>query len=79
MSTVFIWRDSDQVSQSAFAMSCPACECELTLHQPDSELPDRLLATCDECKSWFLADSEGTVLIPIPELPDDPVPFRSTG
>ena len=44
---------------------CPRCECSLTLHQPDSDLPDRLLATCDECKSWHLATSEGTELRPI--------------
>ncbi len=77
MSTVFIWRDSDKVSQSAFAMSCPACECELTLHQPDPELPGRLLATCDECKSWFLANFEGIVM-PVAELPDDAIRCRPT-
>ena len=37
---------------------CPSCGCLLTLHQPDLELPDRLLATCDDCKSWYLTIPE---------------------
>ena len=42
---------------------CLDCHTELLLHQPDPELPDRLLGTCDECKSWFLVDAaEGTVI-----------------
>ncbi len=73
MSMVFIWRDSDQRAPSTLAMSCPACECDLTLHQPDPELPNRLLATCDECKSWFLANSEGVVVTRVPEFPDGSV------
>ena len=56
------------VAPSTLAMSCPACECDLTLHQPDPELPNRLLATCDECKSWFLANSEGVCVTRLPEF-----------
>jgi hypothetical protein len=26
------------------------------LHQPDDELPDRLLGTCFHCKTWALLD-----------------------
>jgi hypothetical protein len=43
---------------------CLACDCELILHQPDPDLPDRLLGTCDECKSWFLI--EGVECMPVP-------------
>ena len=50
------------------AFCCEHCGSLLTLHQPDPELPDRLLATCDECKSWYLSNSTGTALIPIPRL-----------
>ena len=35
---------------------CENCGCELQLHQPDPDLPERLLGTCQECKSWFLVD-----------------------
>lgn len=76
MSTTFVWRDSDQYAPSSLTLCCPQCECELVLHQPDPELADRLLATCDECKSWFLANSEGNVLIPIRELPGDAIHGR---
>ena len=43
---------------------CLACDCELILHQPDPDLPERLLGTCDACKSWFLV--EGVAGVPIP-------------
>jgi hypothetical protein len=42
---------------------CLDCDCELILHQPDPDLPDRLLGTCDACKSWFLV--EGVTCVPI--------------
>ena len=35
----------------------PAAEKNLIVHQPDPETPDRLLGTCDECKSWYLMDA----------------------
>jgi hypothetical protein len=37
-------------------LRCPRCGYYLTFHQPDPELEDRLLATCEECKSWYLAN-----------------------
>ena len=76
MSTVYIWQHSDQFAPSSLAICCPRCECALALHQPDPELPDRLLATCEECKSWFLANSEGVVLILLSAFPDDAIPSR---
>jgi hypothetical protein len=78
MSTTFVSRDSDQYAPSSLAMCCPECECELTFHQPDPELADRLLATCDECKSWFLANSERDLLMALPEFPDYAIPRQST-
>ena len=71
MSTVYSWRPSEQLAPSALSICCPRCEYSLSLHQPDSDLPDRLLATCGDCRSWFLTDSDGLVLIPLPELPND--------
>jgi hypothetical protein len=51
-------------------LRCSRCRSPLTFHQPDTQLPDRLLATCDRCKSWFLSDSSKADLIPI-DLPED--------
>lgn len=68
MSTVYTWRHSEDFTPTSLSICCPRCEYSLTLHQPDAELPDRLLATCDDCKAWFLADSDGVVLIPIPDM-----------
>ena len=70
MSMVFSWRPTDESAPGVLLTICPRCEADCTLHQPDPELVDRLLATCDECKSWFLANSEGIVLIQVPEFPD---------
>ena len=74
MSAIYMWQYSDNFAQDSLAMCCPRCECDLTLHQPNPELADRLLATCDECKSWFLANSDGVVLIRVPEFPSDSAP-----
>jgi hypothetical protein len=41
---------------------------------PDPELPDRMLGTCSDCKSWYLLDCEGGVMFLMPEdHPIDPV------
>jgi len=72
MSTTFSWRPSDQVAPESLAICCPNCEYALTLHQPDPELPDRLLATCDDCKSWYLTNPNGTELSPLPRANDRP-------
>lgn len=66
MSDVLFWRASDEFIDGQVMICCPHCEYSLTLHQPDPELPNRLLATCDDCKSWFLTDSNGIALVEIP-------------
>jgi hypothetical protein len=35
------------------APCCPHCEQMLNLHQPDENLPNQLLATCDSCHRWY--------------------------
>jgi hypothetical protein len=35
------------------APCCPRCKHVLDLHQPDENLPNRLLATCDSCLRWY--------------------------
>ena len=49
--------------------ACPNCAEGLTLHQPDEELPDRLLGTCDGCKTWVLV--RGETLIDVTHLISD--------
>lgn len=71
MSELFLWREFDETNPGEVVICCPRCEYSLTLHQPDPELSERLLATCHECKSWFLTDPEGVTLVVIPNrLPD---------
>ena len=53
MSTIHFWQQSDEAAAGDVAIGCPDCEYPLTFHQPDPDLPHRLSATCDECKSWF--------------------------
>ena len=65
MSDVLFYKGSGELAADQVATCCPNCEAPLTLHQPDLELPDRLLATCDECKSWYLSDSHGEALTPL--------------
>jgi hypothetical protein len=73
MSANFAWDSRDQTANEMLTHRCPQCEETLTLHQPDEELADRLLATCDSCKSWFLTDSELSAFVPLPDLADDAV------
>jgi hypothetical protein len=64
------WQDSEQSESDMLTVCCPQCQNPLTLHQPDEELADRLLATCEDCKSWYLTDGHASVLTPIPEASD---------
>lgn len=38
-------------------ISCQACGAPLDVCQPDPNLPDRFLATCPDCLTWFLVES----------------------
>jgi hypothetical protein len=35
---------------------CPVCDGDVEVHQPDHTTPERLLVTCNHCKSWYLID-----------------------
>jgi hypothetical protein len=70
MSARFAWESCQQDENAILTHLCPQCEDALTLHQPDEELADRLLATCENCKSWYLTDGHASVLTPIPEASD---------
>jgi hypothetical protein len=67
MSFSFGWQNYEQSENDMLSVCCPQCGMPLTLHQPDEELADRLLATCEGCKAWFLANEDASVLTPIAE------------
>jgi hypothetical protein len=52
--------------EEIYDLRCPRCLSSLALHQPDPELPHRLLAVCEECKSWYVSSARGTSLTPVP-------------
>ncbi len=39
------------------AIPCRRCGVTLDLCQPDPNLPERFIATCDECGEWSLVES----------------------
>lgn len=45
---------SEPDSTESDALACRNCGSDLGLHQPDPEMPERILGTCDECKTWYL-------------------------
>ena len=65
MSDVFARQDFDRSDKYIQVICCPNCESPLAIHQPDPGLPDRLLATCDDCKSWYVLGAAGSRLNPI--------------
>lgn len=52
--------------------SCPRCACVMTLHQPDPELTECLLAICEYCKAWYLTNPTETKLSLIRQPRDRP-------
>ncbi len=52
---------------SAEDILCSRCHEPLTLHQPDVDMPEQMLGTCDECKSWYLIDKAGGIMSLLPE------------
>jgi hypothetical protein len=47
--------------------SCSRCGATLSTHQPDVSLPERWIAACVECKSWFLMDCGAGVMVLLPD------------
>ena len=68
MSSVFYSFGLDDVEPPLVHL-CPNCEGDLEVHEPDEDLPDRFLATCPACKSWFLMDSDAN-LTDLPPVSD---------
>jgi hypothetical protein len=70
-------------SEGLARMPCQSCKTVLDLCQPDSNLPDRFLATCPKCGEWFLVDTSEhdetarlISLAPIAKMDDNPAPIR---
>lgn len=53
---------------------CPGCGDYLVVHMPDPELPERLLGTCDGCKSWYLMDTGKETMVLICGVPQRSAP-----
>lgn len=45
--------------QGLAGMACRECGAPLDVCQPDPNLPDRFLATCPDCLTWFLIETTG--------------------
>jgi len=48
-------------------VQCTSCHDSLIMHQPDENVPDRLLGTCPECRTWFLIYSDTEVMVKLPD------------
>ena len=50
---------------------CLACDVYLELHQPDAQVPERLLGTCEACGRWYVIDrvsgTDESVMTLLPE------------
>jgi hypothetical protein len=40
------------------SVDCMECDSSVEIHQPDSELPDRMLGTCEQCQTWYLLECD---------------------
>ncbi len=48
-------------------VQCASCHGSLVLHQPDEELPERMLGTCEECQTWFLIYADTQLMLKLPD------------
>jgi hypothetical protein len=70
MTSVFLSLDLIRLttdSDDPLAVQCASCHGALVLHQPDEELPSRLLGTCQECRTWFLIDGDAELMVKLPD------------
>jgi hypothetical protein len=62
--------DSDDLDPER-SLLCLVCDEELEVHQPDPDCPERMLATCGQCRSWYLVECDGdsgeTLLVGLPD------------
>jgi hypothetical protein len=57
----------DETSRDCFAeIPCPICLSNLSIHSPDPDLPDLLLGTCEDCRSWYVMDTSKGEMVRVP-------------
>jgi hypothetical protein len=66
MSAIFPCFESDRTREEIVEPACLQCGASLVMHQPDPQLPHRLLAVCEVCKEWYVSDPYGLLMTPIP-------------
>jgi hypothetical protein len=49
------------------SVCCTDCHARLVIHQPDLEVPGRLLGTCLKCHAWFLIAAGAEVMLRLPD------------
>lgn len=73
MDSVFVAMDLIHLPFRANAASmvrCTKCHARLERHQLDTELPTRMLGTCESCKAWYLIDTEEGLMVLLPDEGD---------
>lgn len=77
MDSVFVAMDLIHLpfrSDAISSIRCTKCYSMLERHQLDTELPSRMLGTCESCKAWYLIDVEEALMVLLPDERD----LRST-
>lgn len=47
-------RERTAIDGDYWQLRCTRCDGTLEFHQPDTDTPYRMLATCEHCDSWYL-------------------------
>jgi hypothetical protein len=53
--------------QAPSEVACAGCRGDLVVHQPDAQVPERLLGTCPCCSAWFLIDTAAAIMVRLPD------------
>jgi hypothetical protein len=51
-------------------LTCLNCRNALDIHQPDGDLPERMLATCPHCRAWHVIEcgpGPGALIVLLPD------------
>ena len=56
------WLWWEPTTPDSVLLACPTCSGDLTLHQPDPDLPESILGTCYDCKTWYLIEAGSTMI-----------------
>ncbi len=73
MDSVFVAMDLIHLPfrfDEASCILCTKCYAMLERHQLDTELPSRMIGTCESCKAWYLIDLEEGLMALLPDERD---------